>query len=469
MLKKNNIKFILFILLNLFITNLFAQITFNSEQIISQDVNDAQDIFAADLDNDGDLDVLSASSGDDKIAWYENLDGLGNFGTQQIITTSSNYATVVRAKDLDGDGFLDIISASSSDDTISWFKNDGVANFGVEQIITTDEDWVVEIFIADIDNDGDSDIISAAYDGDTIGWFENDGLGNFSNKQMISSNVDGPYSVFAIDLDGDNDMDIISASAKDDKIAWYQNLDGLGSFGAQQIISNNADFATAVFGADIDGDSDIDVFSSSAYDDKIAWYQNNGSGTFGTEQIISTSLDYINDIYAADLDLDGDIDLISASYIDNRLAWYENTNGLGNFTDQTTIAVLNFPVSVIAADMDGDNDADVLYADFGGSISGWDRVSWFENVTQSLSVSENVIHTKNVYPNPVKNMVNIKSNSKISKIELYNNQGQLILKNKNLSKLDLTNISNGIYFIKYYDINGKVKINKLIKESLVSD
>ncbi len=407
MLKKNNLKFIHFLLLNLLFTNLFAQINFNSEQLISQNVNDAQDIFAADLDNDGDLDVLSASSGDNKIAWYENIDGLGDFGTQHIITTSAYYATVVRAKDLDGDGYLDIISASSSDDTISWFKNDGFANFGAEQIITTDENWVVEIFITDIDNDGDPDIISAAYDSDTIAWFENDGLGNFSNKQLISSNVDGPYSVFAVDLDGDTDMDIISASAKDDKIAWYQNLDGLGSFGTQQIISNNADFATTVFGADIDGDSDIDVFSASAYDDKIAWYQNNGAGIFGNEQIISTSLDYINDIYAADLDLDGDIDLISASYIDKRIAWYENTNGLGDFTDQNTIAVLNFPVSVIAADVDGDNDVDVLYADFGGSISGWDRVSWFENITQSLSISENILMRKNRCPiiwimNPLK-------------------------------------------------------------------
>ena len=39
----------------------------------------------ADLDGDGDMDVLSASDWDDKIAWYEN-DGSGNFGTQQVIS-----------------------------------------------------------------------------------------------------------------------------------------------------------------------------------------------------------------------------------------------------------------------------------------------------------------------------------------------------------------------------------------------
>ncbi|MBK9461508.1 MAG: VCBS repeat-containing protein [Sphingobacteriales bacterium] len=71
-------------------------------------------VYAADLDNDGDMDVLSASSGDDKIAWYEN-DGSGNFGTQQIITTDANGATSVYAADLDNDGDMDVLSASRYD------------------------------------------------------------------------------------------------------------------------------------------------------------------------------------------------------------------------------------------------------------------------------------------------------------------------------------------------------------------
>ena len=32
----------------------------------------ANSVFAADVDGDGDMDVLSASQYDDKIAWYEN-------------------------------------------------------------------------------------------------------------------------------------------------------------------------------------------------------------------------------------------------------------------------------------------------------------------------------------------------------------------------------------------------------------
>ena len=46
----------------------------------------AVSVFAADVDGDGDLDVLSASANDDKIAWYEN-DGSQNF-TQRTISTA---------------------------------------------------------------------------------------------------------------------------------------------------------------------------------------------------------------------------------------------------------------------------------------------------------------------------------------------------------------------------------------------
>ena len=51
----------------------------------------------------GIMDVLSASAGDDKIAWYENQGG-GVFGVQQIITTQANAAWSVHTADLDGDG-----------------------------------------------------------------------------------------------------------------------------------------------------------------------------------------------------------------------------------------------------------------------------------------------------------------------------------------------------------------------------
>jgi hypothetical protein len=93
-------------------------------------------VYATDLNGDGFADVLSASSGDNKIAWYPN-DGTGNFGEQQIITTNASGANDVYATDLDNDGDADVLSASVGDNKIAWYQNDGAGNFGTQQIITT--------------------------------------------------------------------------------------------------------------------------------------------------------------------------------------------------------------------------------------------------------------------------------------------------------------------------------------------
>ena len=71
-------------------------------------------------------------------------------------------------------------------------------------------------------------------------------------------------------MDGDGDMDVLSASLIDDKIAWYEYVDGLGTFGPQQVISRDVNAAQSVYAADVDGDGDVDVLSASSFDSKVA-------------------------------------------------------------------------------------------------------------------------------------------------------------------------------------------------------
>ena len=61
-------------------------------------------------------------SNDDKIAWYENTDGKGTLKSM-IVSTSANGAQSVFAADLDGDGDMDLASASENDDKIAWYEN----------------------------------------------------------------------------------------------------------------------------------------------------------------------------------------------------------------------------------------------------------------------------------------------------------------------------------------------------------
>ncbi|MED5419917.1 MAG: FG-GAP-like repeat-containing protein, partial [Pseudomonadota bacterium] len=90
---------------------------------IATSADGAQDVHVADMDGDGDMDIISASLNDDTIAWYEN-DGAANPSwTAADIATSADAAYAVHVADMDGDGDLDIVSASYSDDTIAWYES----------------------------------------------------------------------------------------------------------------------------------------------------------------------------------------------------------------------------------------------------------------------------------------------------------------------------------------------------------
>ncbi|KAK3265608.1 hypothetical protein CYMTET_25722 [Cymbomonas tetramitiformis] len=273
---------------------------FGSQQVISTLANGAEGVYATDLDGDGDMDVLSASNFDDKIAWYAN-DGSGGFGSQLVITTLAKYARSVYAADVDGDGDMDVLSASFEDDKIAWYANDGSGGFGSQQlVISTVANNPLSVFVADVDGDGDMDLLSASFVDDKIAWYANDGSGGFGSQQLVISTLaDNARSVYAADMDGDGDMDVLSASAWDDKIA------------CQQVISTLADGAVSVHAADMDGDGDKDVLSASVGDDKIA-----------CQQVISTLADGARSVHAADMDGDGDMDVLSASMDDAKIAWY---------------------------------------------------------------------------------------------------------------------------------------------------
>jgi hypothetical protein len=79
------------------------------------------DISTADVDLDGDLDVLTANMGSNRVSWHENL-GSGTFSSRHDVATSED-ATSVWASDLDGDGDPDILSASWLESRIAWYAN----------------------------------------------------------------------------------------------------------------------------------------------------------------------------------------------------------------------------------------------------------------------------------------------------------------------------------------------------------
>lgn len=365
---------------------------FGPKQKITAGIKSAQDVYAADLDGDGDEDVLSASREGDEIAWHENL-GAGVFGPQQVLGADVDGAFCVRAADLDGDGDTDVLSASHDDDSVAWYENLGGGAFAPKQLLSSSADGARAIRAVDLDGDGDMDVVSASYNDNKIAWYENAGSGLFRPEQVIATDAFGANSVHTPDLDGDGDADILSTSAVDDEIAWYENLGG-GSFGPQQVIEETGwdDLAWAE-PVDLDGDGHLDILytdlshvgGSGMTLSEILWKKNLGSDplSFGADISIEKWGEPLA-VRGVDLDADGTQDVLRASWAGEQLAWHENFGG-GLFLDKKVISTDASAVeSLHTTDLDQDGDLDVLSAS-----SYLDGIAWYSNLLGPFDCDQN--------------------------------------------------------------------------------
>ncbi|MGB1846372.1 MAG: FG-GAP repeat domain-containing protein, partial [Candidatus Poseidoniaceae archaeon] len=323
----------------------------------------AYSVYVADMDGDGDLDVVSASYGDDTIAWYEN-DGAANPSwTKNIVATSADTPMSVHVADMDGDGDLDIISASSADDTIAWYENDGAANPSwTAADIATSADGAYSVYVADMDGDGDLDIVSASAYDDTIAWYENDGAANPSwTAANIATSADSARSVYVADMDGDGDLDIVSASFDDDTVAWYENDGAANPSWTASDISTTANGVHWAVPADMDGDGDLDIVTSSYLDQAIAWYENDGATNPSWSASSIASVQLSEQVFVEDMDGDGDLDIVGASYGGDYVAWFENDGAADPSWTQSNIATsVDGAHGVHVADLDDDGDFDIV-------------------------------------------------------------------------------------------------------------
>jgi len=113
----------------------------------------ADGVIAADMDNDGDMDIVSASANDNTIAWYENDGAADPSWTASNIATSADNARSVFAADMDNDGDLDILSASQNDNTIAWYENSPAPNTPTDFVATPGNTQVVLTWTANSESD----------------------------------------------------------------------------------------------------------------------------------------------------------------------------------------------------------------------------------------------------------------------------------------------------------------------------
>ena len=239
-------------------------------------------VNAADLDGDGDLDLYSASDSDDVVAWYENLGGRPLRFQRRLVDNNANYVRSAYAADLDGDGDLDLMSASANDHRIAWYENLGGRPLRFRsRAIANSVMGALHVYADDLDGDGDMDVLSASELDNTIAWYENQG--HFSAtfvKRVITAGAPGVHAVFTGDVDQDGDTDVIAAIEFSNTVAWYENDGGAVPRFTEHIIVNSTIATHGIYAADVDGDGDLDVLSASRDDGKISWFENRG-GQYG--------------------------------------------------------------------------------------------------------------------------------------------------------------------------------------------
>lgn len=326
----------------------------------------------ADLDKDGDMDVLATADGE--LLWFEGSSS-GTSWTSSSIDATLGSPIFAKALDLDLDADVDLVVTDSSDDKVYAYENSGSQSWGREEIASVNGAYSISAL--DFDSDGDADFVGSATDGDLVFWLEHpdgDPWTDIWTLRTVQATAGGPYRATAADLDGDGDVDLAAALKTDGDLRWYPNrsLHRNAPFAAGVQVEHNFSAATYIKTADMDLDGDSDLVSASPNADRTRWWNNPGDGSDNWPQVNIGNLNRAYSLEVEDLDGDGDPDVVAAS-LNGDLTWWENTSGDGTTFTTRSILTVAGSLRVHSADLDGDGDMDLIALDATDDILSWVR------------------------------------------------------------------------------------------------
>jgi len=334
----------------------------------------------ADIDNDGDQDVLITGrniSGERISTLYINT-GTGGYRKKIGTPFEGVINSTVTFSDVDGDEDQDLLITGrnvSNGRSSILYLNDGQGNFS--EVLNTPFLGVSNGFVsfADFDGDNDQDLLIT---GDLSSSFRstklyiNDGLGNFTVKQgALFDNMKVEF--FAIsDINDDTYPDIIvyGVDIFGSLISKLYINDGQGDF----VQMGNTPFLEgtlrSVFFSDMDGDEDQDlvVLSNDGTPQSLKLFLNDGTGIFIRDSMSIADDMVITEIELLDINEDQEKDMVIAGYIgvtsdNNFIQRLYLNDGQGSFLETTNPPFDNFPlqsISMASEDVDNDGDPDFL-------------------------------------------------------------------------------------------------------------
>lgn len=367
--------------------------TLGNESQISTNIEFRRVVDYADLDNDGDLDLISGGEG--SIILNKNLGG--NFDGDTYIASGFNGGDIysLTAADFDDDGDIDIAFSDPSSGKIYLIVNEGIdALWPLYTIYTSGSvPYSMKLDALDFDADGDLDLISANFGSKDISFLRNDGQYTFTSLSVYTSAY-FPASIDKGDIDGDGTIDIVYSATDQDvgngEIGWI-SYSGDGSTIAPNTIINTQNDLVHFSLVDIDGNGTLDILSGSSFNSgKVVWFSNDGNGNFGAEQIIENSFS-ADEVIGGDLDGDGDEDIIAITFGSangQTMFWYENL-GNSTFSTRNEIGFTHAGASSVQSlDVDNDGDLDIAVSGY----FGLDPVGGWVSIVKSLSSEAEILN-----------------------------------------------------------------------------
>jgi len=361
-----------------------------SANVVDNNLVAAKDVVPADIDGDGDLDIVAAALNGNEVAWYENTAGTGAVWSKNSVATDCTGAYAVAPADFDGDGDVDIAAICATDSDVRWWANDGSGGtWGVTTVTTAAYLAGSALRAGDINGDGATDLVGAAFTGDDVSWFENDdGDGAAWTTNTIAAAYDGPLGVDIADLDGDGDLDVLAVTANADTVDWFENVGGGGTSWTASAVDASFTDPDSAHATDLDEDGDLDVLVAGG--GVYSWYENSGAAASWTANAFSASLTTAESARAADIDGDGDLDaLVVDSVSGGTVQWLESDtiHHASQVDAETLVSTLAQAKGVATGDIDGDGDVDVALATSAGVLQ------WADNAGTGASFTLTPVDT----------------------------------------------------------------------------
>ena len=342
---------------------------------------DSTAVALADLDNDGDIDLIGGGdyengSVDNGAVTIRRNNGNGTFGSAEIIMFA-NFVPMPKELTtgrINSDDFADIVAAVPSGRAIEGFvtvNSNGSGGFNTPSYYEASQQ-TFHVAVVDLDNDGDGDVITVANSSAAITVHENAGDGSFPvlTRYEVASLSD---AVESADIDNDGDIDIVVNGeldiASNDPLVKILKNNGNGTFAPAIDYTPVRNFADMKL-RDINGDGFVDLLF--APDGNFPSFHlgtalNNGNGTFAPTVVTQVFSCGEGSIDAADLDGDGDLDIVlteeeTCPGVDARIFIFRN-DGNQNFVRMPDINLPGrVPHGLVLAEVTGDSNIDIITA-----------------------------------------------------------------------------------------------------------